>query len=1055
VNEREDLSQLATLREALADREVRIAELHARLTDREREIAQLRETRERAEATNLEAKRELRLRLAQALGTPASARSARQEPSMAALRQLGGSVLRDSRVVALKRAFESVPALRKQRLRALGARIESSGLFDRDYYLKSNPDVRDTGIDPARHYLVQGWKELRDPSPGFSTAKYLLDHRDIAARGINPLAHYLEHGHSEGRLIFPSSATRRARSALSAIAALPGESALGRPDAAIAEEVRVIREAGRFDGPFYRAPYVDIEPPTADPVRHYCETGWREGRNPSNDFDTRFYLETYSDVRDSGMNPFYHYVLAGAAEQRRARPDFATRYEDDIWFGDAASEVKLLAFHVVPDWPVLRNARAGLKGFTQPPFPHEEVGFYDPADPAVLARQAAAARCHGIHGFCFDLADSETAEEAVRVLRSVLEHPEISLPFCVQWPLRQDTIDNPPLGLLARALRDPRYVRAGTRPLVVLAAANDDGNAQADVASLHERLPATAGGEPLLVARPATDGETTLAAACDAVLDLPVAADRTEPGDFRPQDRNGVDVVPYGIVAAQGIARSKRSQSAPRATYHAVSLGRCQPGKDGMRPLVHSHFDTRDYRRWLDAAIASARAAHGEDRRFVFLNAWNAWHEGLALEPDRQGGHTRLNETTRALLGIASGAYMPKVSVIVPNYNHEGFLRRRLESIYGQTYKNIEVILLDDASTDASRTVLDRYAAAHPHITRRLYNDRNSGGVFRQWAKGIRAATGDLVWIAESDDYCDAGFLEVLTRFFADEAVLLAYARSAFVDRDGFPIRDDFEQYLADLPDPGRWHEPYVATAHDEVRTGLGIKNTIPNASGVVFRRPPDMPLLDDSAWLGMSVAGDWVFYLHVLRGGKIAYTTATTNYFRRYSGSTAESSYRKEAYFREGGLASRTVASLYDVPLEVLEHCRRNYESAYEALVGGDSDRFWEWYDYASVLRARSRRVPNIMVSTLGFYPGGAEILPIRLANELKRRGHSVLLFSAGLHAREDLVRRMLRNDVPVVETSGVPDMRAAIQAFGIECLNSHQWYVQKYPVELPDVFH
>ena len=89
-----------------------------------------------------------------------------------------------------------------------------------------------------------------------------------------------------------------------------------------------------------------------------------------------------------------------------------------------------------------------------------------------------------------------------------------------------------------------------------------------------------------------------------------------------------------------------------------------------------------------------------------------------------------------------------------------------------------------------------------------------------------------------------------------------------------------------------------------------------------------------------------------------------------------------------------------------------------------------------------------------MGFYPGGAEILPIRMANEFKRQGLSVLLFSAGLNPREDGVRRMLRNDVPLVETSDVGEMKSIIQAFGIEALNTHQWHLQKYPLQLPDVF-
>ena len=202
-------------------------------------------------------------------------------------------------------------------------------------------------------------------------------------------------------------------------------------------------------------------------------------------------------------------------------------------------------------------------------------------------------------------------------------------------------------------------------------------------------------------------------------------------------DKNGIDVVPYGVVATHGVARTRKAHGSTFPLYHAVTLGRDNTAQGPKRPLVYSRFHVRDYRRWLDAAIASARIAHPEDRRFVFVNGWNDWNEGLFLEPDRQGGFGRVNETTRALLNIASGATMPKVSVIVPNYNHERFLRRRLNSIYGQTYKNIEVILLDDCSSDQSRSLMDQDAAAHPEITRTLYNDVNSGSAFHQWAKGI------------------------------------------------------------------------------------------------------------------------------------------------------------------------------------------------------------------------------------------------------------------------------------------------------------------------------
>ena len=152
--------------------------------------------------------------------------------------------------------------------------------------------------------------------------------------------------------------------------------------------------------------------------------------------------------------------------------------------------------------------------------------------------------------------------------------------------------------------------------------------------------------------------------------------------------------------------------------------------------------------------------------------------------------------------------------------------------------------------------------------------------------------------------------------------------------------------------------------------------------------------------------------------------------------------------------MASQTVAALYDVPLVVLEQCQKSFKTLYEYHLGRNDEEFSLWYNYESVLRARESRQPNVMVSTMGFYPGGAEILPIRLANEFKRQGLSVLLLSAGLNPREDGVRRMLRNDVPLIETSDVDDVKAIIHDFGVEVLNTHQWHIQKYPLQVPDVF-
>ena len=83
----------------------------------------------------------------------------------------------------------------KQSLAILG----KCELFDRNWYIQSYPDVRESGVDPVRHYLESGWREGRDPGPDFCTTAYLKANSDVAALGINPLLHYVEHGKFEGR----------------------------------------------------------------------------------------------------------------------------------------------------------------------------------------------------------------------------------------------------------------------------------------------------------------------------------------------------------------------------------------------------------------------------------------------------------------------------------------------------------------------------------------------------------------------------------------------------------------------------------------------------------------------------------------------------------------------------------------------------------------------------------------------------------------------------------------------------------------------------------------
>ena len=175
---------------------------------------------------------------------------------------------------------------------------------------------------------------------------------------------------------------------------------------------------------------------------------------------------------------------------------------------------------------------------------------------------------------------------------------------------------------------------------------------------------------------------------------------------------------------------------------------------------------------------------------------------------------------------------MPLVSVVVPNYNHARYLPKRLESILGQTLPDFELIFLDDASSDNSIAVFQHYAE-DPRI-RAYYSDSNSGSPFRQWNRGMAESTGRYIWIAESDDFCEPDFLEVLVaRLEANPACGVAFAQSQFVDPEDHVTGT---YVYGQFADKDRWLRDYTVHGPDELRRYFTIANVIPNASAALFR---------------------------------------------------------------------------------------------------------------------------------------------------------------------------------------------------------------------------
>jgi GT2 family glycosyltransferase len=87
-------------------------------------------------------------------------------------------------------------------------------------------------------------------------------------------------------------------------------------------EYLVIKKSGLFDPVYYLTNYPDVRIGDVDPLMHYINHGWKEGRNPSKSFSTTFYLERYPDVKLARINPLFHYVRFGVNEGRQYNSEF-------------------------------------------------------------------------------------------------------------------------------------------------------------------------------------------------------------------------------------------------------------------------------------------------------------------------------------------------------------------------------------------------------------------------------------------------------------------------------------------------------------------------------------------------------------------------------------------------------------------------------------------------------------------------------------------------------------------------------------------------------------
>lgn len=125
-----------------------------------------------------------------------------------------------------------------------------------------------------------------------------------------------------------------------------------------------------------------------------------------------------------------------------------------------------------------------------------------------------------------------------------------------------------------------------------------------------------------------------------------------------------------------------------------------------------------------------------------------------------------------------------KVSIIVPLYNTEKYIKRCLESIQNQTYQNLEVIVVNDGSTDDSESLAKEIAVSDDRIT--VVNHSHNKGLYHARITGVEASTGDFIAFVDSDDYISCDYIRTLVYKAEETSSDVVVGKTVHEDEKGY-----------------------------------------------------------------------------------------------------------------------------------------------------------------------------------------------------------------------------------------------------------------------------
>lgn len=239
---------------------------------------------------------------------------------------------------------------------------------------------------------------------------------------------------------------------------------------------------------------------------------------------------------------------------------------------------------------------------------------------------------------------------------------------------------------------------------------------------------------------------------------------------------------------------------------------------------------------------------------------------------------------------------LPEVSVVIPAYNAAGTVAHAVESALGQTHRDLEVVVVDDGSTDDTRSVLGRFGDRIDVL------EVEHGGLRRAREAGHRRARGDFIAWLDADDVAKPHRIEVQVAVMRHlEDVVVVSSDFTSFDETG-PLPGDLREYYAAGPGNGRIERAYGAVASVATESGTwmvrsgSVRDELPFGN---FVHPPTVMIrrsalpADGTGHGDLPISDDWLRLIGLAELGSFAFVDAPLIDYRRSAGQISAPAHR------------------------------------------------------------------------------------------------------------------------------------------------------------------